>query len=195
MIGIFVSFILITMTLRFMYVHFVYPENREPFYFTHLRIDGLFTGALLGYLWHFRKNFLAPVFRNRKFFTFLIPILVLPAVVLKTNNAFMLTFGFNLFHIACALAIVLMLESEVEKVKREKRMLSKVKSFIAFIGVYSYTIYLWHLPVQNLLLRYIPNLFVESVIYILTSLLVGIGMSLLIEKPMLRFREKYFPAK
>ena len=72
---------------------------------------------------------------------------------------------------------------------------SKIKSVISFIGVYSYTIYLWHLPVQNILLRYIPNMVVESVIYILTSLVVGIGISLLVEKPMLRLRDKYFPAR
>jgi peptidoglycan/LPS O-acetylase OafA/YrhL len=195
MIGIFVAFILVALTLRFIHVHDVHLKNHEVFFYTHLRMDGLFTGALLGYLWHFRKKFLAPVYIRKKFFTFMVFALALPALILRPNNTFMLTFGFNLFHIACALAIILMLESEGEKTKQEKGLLSKLKTFIAFIGVYSYTIYLWHLPVKNILLRYIPNLFVESVIYILTSLLVGIGMSLLIEKPMLRIREKYFPVK
>ena len=195
MTGIFLFFILITVVLRFNYVQNVYSKNHEAFFYTHLRMDGLFTGALLGYLWHFRRNMLTPVYNKRRLSSFLILILVLPAIVLKTNNTFMLTFGFNLFHLGCALAILLMLMNENEKLPKKTSMLSKLKSMISLIGVYSYTIYLWHMPVQNILQRYIPNLFLESVIYILTSVIVGIGMSLLVEKPMLVLRDKYFPSK
>jgi len=195
MTGLFSAIIFIVMILRFYYVQNVFSNDQEAFFFTHLRMDGLFTGALLGYLWHFRPGLIQSFYSRKKIFTFLIPVLVMPAFILKTNDTFMLTFGFNLFHLGCALAILLLLEVKSEKPPAGKGIVSKIKSSIGFVGIYSYSIYLWHLPVQNILLRYIPDLLVESVLYIILSLSVGIGMSLLIEKPMLNLRDRYFPGK
>jgi len=189
----FTLIILMTMVLRYNYVHNVYSKDHEGFYYTHLRIDGLFTGALLGYIWHFRSNFLKIFYRGKKILACMIPILVLPAFILKTNNLFMLTFGFNLFHVACAFAILLLIEEK--EISKKLTLRSRLYSWISYIGVYSYSIYLWHIPVQNILLRYIPNLLVESIVYVILSLLIGIGISLLIEKPMLKMRDRYFPAK
>jgi peptidoglycan/LPS O-acetylase OafA/YrhL len=195
MTGLFSAIILIVMLFRFYYVQNIFSKDHEAFFYTHLRMDGLFTGALLGYLWHFRSDLIQSVYSKKKMISILIFFLLLPAFILKTNNTFMLTFGFNLFHLGCALVILLLLESERDKILERKGMISKIKASIGFIGIYSYSIYLWHLPVQNILLRFIPNMVVESVIYIILSLAVGIGMSLLIEKPMLKLRERFFPGK
>jgi peptidoglycan/LPS O-acetylase OafA/YrhL len=195
MTGLFSAIIFIVMILRFYYVQNIFSKDHEAFFYTHLRMDGLFTGALLGYLWHFRRDFIQSVYTKKKILSILIFFLLLPAFILKTNNTFMLTFGFNLFHFGCALLILLLLESERDKSRERKSTVSKIKSSIGFIGIYSYSIYLWHLPVQNILLRYIPNMVVESMIYIILSLAVGIGMSLLIEKPILKLRERFFPGK
>ena len=192
--GLFTLVILMTIILRCNYVHNVYSKDHEGFYYTHLRIDGLFTGALLGYIWHFRSNLLKTFYRRKMIFACMIPILALPAFILKTNNLFMLTFGFNLFHLACAIAILLVIQEKEINHKR-KTVWSRIISRISYIGVYSYSIYLWHIPVQNILLRYIPNLLVESIVYVILSLMVGIGISKLIEIPMLKLRDKYFPAR
>lgn len=195
MITLFTLIILTTMTLRYFYVQYTYSINQEAFFYTHLRMDGLFTGALLGYFWHFRKNALEKFYNSKKLIVWVIPILILPALILKTNHPFMLTFGFNLFHLACAFSILFLLKNGDEEKPEKKNIFSKLKSAVSFIGVYSYAIYLWHLPVQNILLRNIPNMVIESVVYITLSLAVGIGMSMLIEKPMLKLRDKYFPGK
>jgi peptidoglycan/LPS O-acetylase OafA/YrhL len=193
MIFLFSAIILTTMTLRFFYVQNVFSKDHEAFFYTHLRMDGLFTGALLGYLWHFNENFIQSFYRRRKLFALLIPVLIMPALVLKSDNTFMLTFGFNLFHAACAIAILLLLENEGERLAPGNKIISGLISAVCFIGVYSYSVYLWHLPVQNILTRYIEASYIESVLYISISLVVGIGLSWLIEKPMLKIRDRYFP--
>jgi len=193
--AVFTLIILTTILMRCYHVQNVFTKDQEAFYYTHLRIDGLFTGALLAYFWHFRRNFINSFYKRKMFFVWMIPVLALPAFILKTNNTFMLTLGFNLFHLACALAILLLINDDEEKKEERKNFLKKIYAFVSFIGVYSYSIYLWHMPVQNILLRYIPHLLTESFMYLICSLAVGIGMSMLIERPMLKLRDKYFPRK
>lgn len=191
----FISMIITTVILRYYFVHYIRSNDNEAFYYTHLRMDGLFTGALLGYVWHFKKHSLNFIYERKKFFVLMILILASPAFILKINNTFMLTYGYNLFHIACAFAILLLISGDDNKKSERKNILTKSYALISLIGVYSYSIYLWHIPVQNILLRYIPNLAIESIIYLTLSLAIGIGVSKLIERPMLKLRDKYFPAK
>jgi len=195
MIFLFTVIIFITMALRFYYVQNVFSKDHEAFFYTHLRMDGLFTGALLGYLWHFKKNLIKSFYKRKKVYASLIPFLVLPAFILSTDNTFMLTIGFNLFHIACALAILLLLEGERNIISQGKGIGGKLISGISLVGIYSYSIIFCMWPVQNILIRYVPDRLLESVLYIIISLVVGIGMSRMIEKPMLNLRDKYFPRK
>ncbi len=57
--------IIISFAFRLIYVLLVYNETREAFFYTHLRIDGLFTGALLGYICHFRPVSIEKFYRRK----------------------------------------------------------------------------------------------------------------------------------
>ncbi len=125
-------------------------------------------------------------------YTWLSLLFVLPAFILNSGSQFMVTIGFNLLHIAFAFGILLLISEKGERVLFGNAIVRKISSAICYIGVYSYSIYLWHLPVQNLLLRYIPDLRIEAALYMVISIFTGIVTSLAIEKPMLRLRDKYF---
>ncbi len=193
MVLFFIGAIIIPLILRINYVYADLRHSQEPFFYTHLRIDGLFMGALLGYLWHFRPAVIEKFYRKKKIFAFLSILFVAPVFFLKSNNLFMLTLGFNLMHISFALAVLLVMSKAGEKFLFENRMTRNISFVISYIGLYSYSIYIWHLFVQNLLLRSISNLYLEGSVYFIASILFGIAISKMIEIPMLRFRDKYFP--
>jgi peptidoglycan/LPS O-acetylase OafA/YrhL len=185
--------IVTTIVLRMIYVFTVFRVTREPFYYSHLRLDGLFTGALLGYVWHFCQGSIEKFYRWKKLAALVMAILLCPAFLLRTDNLFMLTAGFNLLHIAFAIAILFLISEKGEKMLFGNPVSRGLSSLFCRIGVYSYSIYLWHLPVQNLLLRTVHDVRVESVIYIVTAIASGVIASLIVEAPMLRLRDKYFP--
>ena len=66
---------------------------------------------------------------------------------------------------------------------------------LARIGMYSYSIYLWHLFFRHFLRRFYhtPDLS-RLVCYLAGGILFGIAAAKLIEIPVLRFRDRVFPA-
>jgi peptidoglycan/LPS O-acetylase OafA/YrhL len=191
MMILFCTLILLPFLLRVQYVYSG-TFNGEPFYQSHLRMDGLFTGALLGYPWQFNRPLIDKIYQYKRILFVCAVILVLPAFLLPVNHPFMLTVGFNLLHLAFASAVLLAIHESGEKILFGK-FLSVPSGVLRIIGIYSYTIYLWHIPVQNVLLRYFADLKLETLLYFIASIATGIIVSLLIEKPMLKLRDRYFP--
>ena len=82
------------------------------------------------------------------------------------------------------------------------RLVGAVGSGAAAVGMYSYSIYLWHGPTNALFPGFLRRLLhvssfsgnVRFAVYALGSLIVGITMSKMIEYPILRLRDKVFPA-
>jgi peptidoglycan/LPS O-acetylase OafA/YrhL len=70
---------------------------------------------------------------------------------------------------------------------------------IAYIGSHSYSIYLWHMAVQIWIMRRIvderAHWGVYLFLYVTLSIAIGIGMSLLVEFPVLRARDRWFPSR
>ena len=74
-----------------------------------------------------------------------------------------------------------------------RRLAGPATPLFAFIGFYSYSIYLWHLPVLYVLrwLRLPPA---SAGIYFAGSLVVGVLVAKAVEIPTLRLRDWWFPA-
>jgi peptidoglycan/LPS O-acetylase OafA/YrhL len=170
---------------------------------THQRMDALFFGVLLGYLYHFREPFLARVLgpaRNRIALWIASALFLSSAVFLAGHRQFILIFGYTLMYLAFGAVLMLSLRARRVLPAVVEKPAGIVGGSVAYIGMYSYSIYLWHLAV----LRWQP-IFVEKVFhiqpgrvanyisYLIVSIGFGILMSRLIEYPILAIRDRLMP--
>jgi peptidoglycan/LPS O-acetylase OafA/YrhL len=149
---------------------------------THLRIDSLLAGVSLGYFYHFeRKSFR----RVRPVWVWIgASVLIVPVILLSVRSVVAAS-TYTLTSLAFCCAVIAM----VERPSSER----VIPQALAFIGSYSYSIYLWHAAVISLIFgRLSPTLWLFSA-YVLCSIGLGIVMNKLIEKPALYLRDTIFP--
>ncbi|TAM82479.1 MAG: acyltransferase [Acidobacteria bacterium] len=151
---------------------------------THLRIDSLFAGVFLGYIKHFHQETFTSLSR-RPLWVMAIPFLV-PAMLMRDYSPFMNTWGPTALYIGYSCILL----SVVERGPSSGRLARGV----AYIGRYSYSIYLWHGVVWPLLFRNHFDLrFLLLGVFV--SIPCGIVLSKMIEMPALHFRERLFPSR
>lgn len=177
---------------------------RPAFAATHCRMDSLFFGVLLGYLHHFRPDFLDRILvrpRNRVALVALAVALLSCCLFLPPQHPLMLTVGLTFLYLG--FGIVLMLCLRVRRVLPPGLAvpLERLGIPLSYVGMYSYSIYLWHQSfgawgpgavrhVFHIQLTALPAL----AFYIVGSIVFGALMSRLIEYPVLRLRDRIFPA-
>ncbi len=169
------------------------------FYPTHLRFDSLLFGVALAYAYHLHPERLAAF--SRRWFWWLLGgglLLVAPSLVLPVGeSAFMQTGGLTALYLGFG-ALLLVALYWPWKVARPVDL---GLSGLAAIGVYSYSIYLWHIPLRwysESLLRMVldhPPYLLRFGVYMVGTLGVGIFMAKLVEFPILRIRDRYFPSR
>lgn len=135
------------MILPFKYGSFIEPA--------HLRIDSLFFGVLLAYLWRFRglahNEFLH---KNKNSLALIGVLCFVPAFVFELENAIWLAeIGLNLFYIGGRCLLLALLYSKFSP--------NFLTENLARFGKYSYSTYLWNLPVHFWLTKY-TNLAAEN---------------------------------
>lgn len=158
---------------------------------THLRIDSLMFGVILSWLWTFQRGWLEPrVVPRRIELTILGVTLLVPTLVFSLEqDRWMHVIGFSHFALGGALLVL------VAATARSIPPGIGVRA-VAKIGFYSYSIYLWHLPVVRMLDATLtqklgPNTWL--LVYLASSIGVGIVLGRLIEWPALQLRDRWFP--
>jgi peptidoglycan/LPS O-acetylase OafA/YrhL len=170
---------------------------------THNRMDALFSGVLVSYVHHFHPHILDSFMRSTigRVSTliatggFLVPVYfhLLP-------RKGMATYGYTFVY--CGFVGLLLLSLYVSGILSAKlgRVIEPFGNIAAYVGVYSYSIYLWHGPCGTWLPGLVRRLlhFPQGengriVVYVVGSLVIGIGMSRLIEYPVLHLRERLLP--
>ena len=172
---------------------FEHYSNRWFLFGTHLRIDSLMFGVLLSYLWHFH-NLGARIDKVPTTAILAIGILLLaPAFVFELEQfKFVPVFGVVLFYLGSGLLVLASL--------RLKGSPSRLAVLLGSLGAASYSIYLWHMPVMTWGWAWFSK--VSSIqgfhwyltFCVVSSLTFGWVMSKLIEWPVLRIRDRWFPS-
>ena len=170
------------------------PKHKFLYLFaTHVRMDALFFGVLLSYYWHNRwsAEFKASLMNKR--WLFAIGAVALLSTAVNQDEVWFHIVGYVCTYVGSAYLLVSLLSLD-------RKPANLCIRTMAWFGRHSYSVYLWHMMAGYWLLPYISlkghnmtcwtiNLF----IYFVMSWTVGTIMSLAVEFPMLRVRDKFFP--
>ncbi|WP_406698987.1 acyltransferase [Singulisphaera sp. Ch08] len=172
---------------------FSYLGNLFP---THLRLDSLLFGVLIAYLYHFHNDWFVETLGPRRRWLIAGGIAaLLPAFLFQLEKTpFIFTAGLTLFYLGGGAILAGVLLCELPR--------NRVTVTLGMIGAYSYSIYLWHMPVlvwgmpalERLVARKL-GFAVEVSVYLVGSILAGIIMAKLVEVPSLRLRDRWLPAR
>jgi peptidoglycan/LPS O-acetylase OafA/YrhL len=195
---------LIILGLRILTTVYVTPwklsVHNEP---THLRLDSLLFGVLLAYLHHFHyDSFFNFVKRRAKTILFTSLALCSCCLFFPGYSPFMTTVGFTLLYLGFGGILMISLYQAVELPKPLARVIAPTNRMLSYIGIYSYSIYLWHLIVAGVVVDGIRRVspiklhyLVEFFLYAVGSIALGIVMSKIIEQPTLSLRDRLFPSQ
>lgn len=170
--------------------------NATHLYPTHLRLDGLMFGVCLSYLYHFRGEVLRSLVQGRERLLLALGlVLIAPAFVFQVETTFLIyTFGLTCLYLGSGLLVVVLVLRGLPE--------TRFVRVLAFIGAYSYSIYLWHLMVKvetdrafTTVLHRPPESSSAQLTYVVGTFLVGILMAKLVELPVLKLRDRLFPSR
>ncbi len=163
---------------------------------THLRLDALFFGVFLSHQYYYhRERFERWSARLR--FPLLIggcALMLLPFIFHVESTPFIYTFGLMLAYLGSGFLLLALLALRLPN--------HPLISATAAMGAFSYAIYLWHPTVAShgtfavaSVMKGHWNWYWHTAVYFVGSLVVGIVMTKLVEFPVLRFRDRYFPSR
>ncbi len=165
-----------------------------PFARTHLRIDGLLFGVLLSYYYCFHGEKLGRWVRARRWVLAASAVIVLsPIFFLHLGvEPFIPRFGLTCTYLGYGLILLLVV---CAKGPASGNILQKI---MAWIGVRSYSIYLWHLPVCFFIAQPlsrsvggVAGLWLAIGVYLASSIIAGWISYRWIERPVLEWRDRY----
>jgi peptidoglycan/LPS O-acetylase OafA/YrhL len=164
------------------------------YYPSHLRIDSLCLGVLISYLYHYQRELFVRIGSWWPAFVAAVPLIVLAYMFPLERSAFSYTVGFTIFYLMFGgLVIAARVHPEFGS--------SGPQRLLAWMGIYSYTIYLAHsviyeLPGMSALRLMMISRFGaigDQLLFLGLSIAVGVAISHLIERPFLQLRAKWLP--
>jgi peptidoglycan/LPS O-acetylase OafA/YrhL len=192
---VFVCLAVVLLVARLLTAQYFAPYRYEINLFpTHLRIDSLFFGVVISYYAHFHGEKFSQFAR-----TYFWPltaagvVLVAPCFLMEQSQPWMYTYGYAALYLGFGALLIVFLHVPVESAWPP---VVRALNALAYIGTFSYSIYLWHLAWAQFVvgrdLGRIP--YFGLVIYYGGAIAAGILVSKLIEMPTLRLRDRLYPA-
>jgi peptidoglycan/LPS O-acetylase OafA/YrhL len=149
---------------------------------TVLRIDALLFGVALSYYRHFEPEKFSQISKSTLGLLITAATITL-LVVMPIESPFMHTIGFTMVFLASGFILARTIDA------RPGRYVAALRKTLATIGVYSYSIYLWHFGISRIITSRSVTAFV---LYLVCSVGWGILMANLIEHPALALRDRLF---
>jgi peptidoglycan/LPS O-acetylase OafA/YrhL len=174
---------------------------------THLRMDSLFWGVLLGYLYKFRPAWAEPLFRSRKWLLVCGLALIAPMVFFDDVTPFAHTIGFTMLFMGYGCILIAFVSTSEGSGRLANLLYSPIGRSLAFVGFFSYAIYLWHVDFAlAVLVQRLDWIVPKSaagglrwavalLIYTAMATGAGIVMTKLIEQPALALRNRLWPSR
>lgn len=171
---------------------FLSMKGFNTFESTHTRIDGILEGVLLAILYHHAPE----RFRNLQKRTWVwLAVLVLTLIYFRVDPQ---RWWSPSLSYDCANALGIALLMLLYRHKPGKRY-PAIYRFVAWLGVYSYGIYLWHVsviaPIERIA-SYLPHwtgVACLAILPILLGSLIGIVTTKFVELPALKLRDELYP--
>jgi peptidoglycan/LPS O-acetylase OafA/YrhL len=166
-----------------------YSHNSHLFP-THLRLDALMFGVTLSYIHHFRPGMLERLVVGRRLLVGAIGMCFLaPAFLFNLEESFVHTAGLTLFYLGSGLLLLSMIMGPVVE--------NAFTASVSYVGRHSYSIYLWHILAIEWVAGALEPLRQTDPLPILAVVAgcwaVGIVTAKLIEFPVLKLRDRFFP--
>jgi peptidoglycan/LPS O-acetylase OafA/YrhL len=191
--------------LRLWWAHggYHWPQNLT---YTHLRLDSLFMGVFIAYWYYFHPAALCRLKLHRKT-VFLLGLAMLSPMMMVhvVDSSWVGTYGFVLLYIGYGVIMLSVLPFGDEPGPLSGTN-NPILTAIAFVGFFSYPIYLWHFDVNEILMQYMlsrgflvalpagARWLLATIVYGGLSIAIGTGVSLVLEKPVLTLRDRLFPS-
>lgn len=172
----------------------------DVYYDSHHRFDALLMGLMLSWMWRYRSDLVDRWVRPHAWrwlglgAALWVPVLVGKDVLWSESTGGIGTF---LLDLGCASGLAGLLCVPAPTALDRLR---PVWTALARMGFFSYSIYLWHIPVRDAV-RWVqptvegPEWYLREGTYMALSILVGILAARLIELPVLKVRERWYPSR
>jgi len=158
---------------------------------SHIRFDAMFFGVLLAFLTSYKKDFITKLVRHQYRLWFLlicVSFIATNFIYGRYENRIISVVNLAVNPICFGYIMIFLVNYN------QAKFLKLIKP-LSFIGVYSYSIYLFHMHFLMLsLMLFKPASFGFYAGYVSLALIGGIVVSKCIEYPVLKIREKYFPS-
>jgi peptidoglycan/LPS O-acetylase OafA/YrhL len=175
---------------------------------THLRLDALLFGVGIRCVAEYFPQRFAAARRWRHW--------LVPAGLflwsfnfwIEPSTAFVRTLGLTFNYLGSAAFLLAACQTHAADFGRAARYVSPLAASVAWIGLYSYTIYLWHVTAMGILGREIgtrllswqggPSALtwlVSAAALCAGAVLAGVLASKIVEWPVLRLRDRWFPSR
>jgi peptidoglycan/LPS O-acetylase OafA/YrhL len=189
-----VSIMVLSLVLRLLgSVHGATPQDLQ--WQTQYRIDALSMGVLLALVSVQRPALLELVLKWRAAWAVITAAGVAFMVVFNKETWVGSTFGFTVSYLTAMSLLFVVYRSGIDRVARWPCQI------IGFFGVYSYALYLWHVPVKGVAVPWLDghlhlhNTVLDIVMAYALAIIVAFAVTRSVEWPMLWLRDRLLPAR
>ena len=158
---------------------------------SHNRMDGILCGVLASYLFYF-TNSIEKIYSHSWIALFISLGLISPIVLYHGVSREWFSVSQFAMNLGFALLVCLAWNPQLYGAMLKPRLIKFPFKIIAFVGVHSYSIYLWHALIKKFLILSPLSDKWAIVLYFILTIGLGIIISILIEQPILKFRNRVF---